>query len=117
MKRLPLDQTWTECLKMWRWVVRQVKAAKAKGKGWNVQDLKTEWMEKQGYRPLEIKNDCFFCEHDGRKGNCSLCPGRKIDKTFYCSHWDYSWEFRPTAFLARVNRLNKIRLAKKKRGE
>ena len=105
MKRLTLDQTWEQCLKMWRWIVRQPCPR-------DVDALKTQWLEKNGFNYVQA--GCFFCEFTQKDEACSRCPGAKVDRDFRCWDEDYEWEEKPAAFLREITELNKIRLTKKK---
>ena len=111
MERLTLDQTWVLCLKMWKWIAKEVRA----GNSTNVDALKKEWCEKNGFAAIEIKYCCFFCEYD-RRGicECDRCPARKIDKAFKC-YVDSSYHYLefPLKFYKTICQLNKIRLGKK----
>ena len=111
MKRLNLNETWVLCLKMWKWVIKEFEAGNPK----NVDDLKEEWCEKNGFATVEIKYHCFFCEYDRRGENeCDFCPAKKIDKMFDCKgcskyhYFDYPRKFYKTIF-----QLNKLRLKKR----
>lgn len=115
MKRLTLDQTWVECLKMWRWIVRQVKVAKAKRGSWGTDGLKQQWLAAHGYEPSKISSTCFFCDWDDKyiaSGCCSRCPAVMIEKDWTCSEARHYYLCKPIAFLAELNRLNRIRLKK-----
>ncbi len=119
MNRLNLDETWTLCLKMWRWIAKQKKAGSQKSVG----TLKREWLENHGYKDEEVMVNCFFCEYTSRKDgaiDCNKCPAAKIDSDFHCTDSGYFWKREPLAFLAKLVGLNKIRLkravAKSKEG-
>lgn len=110
MKTLTLDETWVECLKMWRWIVRQPCPR-------NVKALKVEWITAHGF--AGISHACFFCEYSeyGRgwqgcvKGHC---PAKLVDRKFTCAcDPDYNYEEKPAAFLRKITALYKIYLAKK----
>jgi len=104
MKKLSLNETWEQCLKMWRWIVRQPCPRE-------VDALKIEWLEKNGFD--SIRAGCFFCEFTEKDKACSRCPGVKIDRYFKCWNEDYEWEEKPATFLRKITELNKIRLAKR----
>ena len=109
MKKLTLNETWAECLKMWKWIARQ----KRKGDINEVSFLKERWLEGNGYCADNVVNYCFFCEYvDKRDKGCSLCPGRKIDPRFSCSNSDYDYFDEPILFYKEIKRLNNIRLKK-----
>ncbi|MDD5381896.1 MAG: hypothetical protein PHG53_09720 [Phycisphaerae bacterium] len=103
MKKLTLDKTWYECLRMWRDIVHS---------GY----FKEEWLEKSGYED-ELYNNCFFCEwakqHRGGGLTCDACPAKEIDAEFECGKEEYDYLFHPDLFLAKLEELNKIRLSKK----
>jgi len=104
---------------MWTWVPKEW----AKDRSKDVEELKGAWMEGHGYSPSDVYADCFFCEYAKRAGNksspltnpCSFCPGRRVDEDFYCMRYTYDYETKPVKFYAELKRLNKIRLAKKKK--
>ena len=107
MKKLTLNETWTECLKMWKWIAGQ----KRKGNINNVGFLKKRWLKNNGYCADSVSGNCFFCEYvDKRDRGCELCPGRKIDQRFACSNSDYNYFYRPADFYKKLKKLNKIRL-------
>jgi hypothetical protein len=110
---MTLNKTWEECLRMWKWVSKKWK------KGDNVLVLKIDWLHDNGYGFNELDHDCFFCEYDefysrkyNNKGECRLCPARKIDNNFGCALSRYSYKNKPKAFYRKLVELNKKRLAK-----
>lgn len=111
MKKLTLDKTWTECLRMWRWIPQQ--------KG-DIDDLKESWLRNKGYDYDNdfLDHDCFFCEYNIQRGgngeDCEYCPGKKIDKSFNCCNDDYYYRLERLAFYNKLRSLNRKRLAKKK---
>ena len=113
MKRLTLDQTWTECLKMWKWITEQIKKDVELD---NVCELKERWLEEHGYEEDEILEGCFFCEYTkGHKRICSEdCPGAKVDKGFGCTEVEYAYDDEPIAFYEKLLSLNRKRKARKK---
>ncbi len=106
MKRLTLNETWDKCLEMWKWIAMKVRAAIKAGEDWDVEALKTEWLEKHGIKGLH--ENCFFC--DRAKFDCPKCPGRKVDKAFDCLSGGSCYQYAPIEFYAELRRLNKIRL-------
>ena len=125
MKRLTLDQTWTQCLKMWRCIAKQTRAAIKADKGWDsVETLKAKWVDKHGLENACLCDHCFFCEYaylattpeecPTWSEKCWKCPAKKIDKDFYCKHPEYNFQSNPIAFYKKLVALNKIRLARKK---
>lgn len=105
MKKLSLNETWEQCLKMWRWIVRQPCPR-------NVDSLKKKWLEKNEFTNY-IDNDCFFCDYGNWYKGCNSCPGRKIDRGFDCCNDDYDYCYKPAAFLRKITELNEKRLTKK----
>ena len=118
MKRLTINETWEQSLKMWKWISRR---CKGKSKDWicySLWSLKSQWTKEHGIEEDSLVNDCFFCEYDSLRptseinGGC-FCPARKIDKDFDCMSKYYSYSMHPRLFYAKLKELNKIRLAKK----
>ena len=112
MKKLNLDETWSECLRMWRdivpiWLNRMI----------CIVDLKIQWLRENGYEHEELYDDCFFCEwakqQRGGSLTCDACPAKKIDAEFGCRKEEYDYLLHPDLFLAKLEELNKIRLGKK----
>ncbi len=124
MKRLTLDETWVLCLKMWKWIAKEVRVAIKAEKEWNVDNLKAKWLRKHGFNPDKVEQECFFCEwgvlKEGRARTwyryCPHCPAVKVDSDFGCSEPEYAHTERPTLFYKKLLALNKLRLAKKKKG-
>ena len=112
MKRLTLDETWTECIKMWRWVVKRWQADSMILVG----DLKGEYLNKKHIGPDEIKDDCFFCEYANKNSStscqCASCPGVMVDPEFDCKEKGYSWNDAPDKFLQKLLSLNRKRKQK-----
>ena len=110
MKRLTVNKTWENCLAMWKWISR--KCLKI---DWpDVDRLKVEWLEANGYPDADIiHHHCFFCQHcqsGNHDGVECRCPAKKIDKDFYCFAVQHSYSGRPRDFYNELKRLNKIRL-------
>jgi hypothetical protein len=113
---MTLEETWKNCLSMWRWIAKEVR----KGNKKYPSDLKTEWLAKHGIEKDEIYNDCFFCEHAATHATrnaaaitCPTCPGSRADKTFDCQHEDYCFSKNPIAFYNKLRALNRKRLKAK----
>ena len=110
MKKLTLNETWTECLKMWKWVADQKRKGDIGGVINNVVFFKRQWLEDNGYCVDNVGSHCFFCEYvDKRDRGCELCPGRKIDQRFACSNSDYDYFNEPILFYKKLKKLNRIR--------
>ena len=118
-KTMTLDEIWSECIRMWRWIVKMIKAGDERP----VVILKREWIILNGYMGA-VRLNCFFCHFvfQGPKSpktkyidglDCENywrnCPAKRISKSFYCTRLDYAYEEYPKAFLAELLRLNKIR--------
>jgi hypothetical protein len=111
MKELNLDQTWEQCLKMWKWVSEQVGAVS----DLRVSALKGRWIEKNDpERVLDLSNDgdCYFCLYTDN-GSCVECPAQLVEKSFHCCDECHYYATKPVAFYAELKRLNKIRLERK----
>lgn len=108
--KLTLERTWTECLRLWKWVKEQIEAGSKK----TVWELKEEWMKRNNYSDIAQCN-CFFCHYDARNEmNCDFCPGRLVDKTFDCENKSYAWHDKPIAFYKKLLELNRKRKKAKK---
>ncbi len=113
---MTLNETWEECLRMWKWISRNA---------WrypSIQHAKCRWLELNGY-DLDKKwlvDECFFCEYAtkaakrGKKlGPCKYCPAAKVESGFTCGRTP-AWYENPKAFYLKLVELNKIRLGEKK---
>ena len=115
MKKLNLDETWTLCLKMWKWIAKKRRESSYK---LSVYRLKEEWLTKHGFDPDTVMDTCFFCEYRiARKDTdeCYLCPAVKVNPDFRCSNSSYHYAYKPIAFYKKLAELNKIRLSRKKK--
>lgn len=54
-----LNDTWTNCLAMWKWIAKEY----GKDKDLTVYDLKVLWFEKSKFRAKRVEH-CFFCEYN-----------------------------------------------------
>lgn len=108
------DDLWRECLKCWRWIVKQLK----KYPDANVVRLKAEWMKTHGY--VNITHNCLFCEstlwwepfepNECERQDCWYCPAKFVDPTFNCEHADgYEWSLYPAEFYEKLKSLNEKR--------
>jgi len=130
VKRLTLDETWEECLRMWKWIASSPRLPKHKCPShYLIVELKRTWLKKEGYDPQGMADKCFFCEYAVQKYidsngklpkslslRCSYCPGRKVSRKFDCMCDDYNYARFPKRFYAELCRLNKIRMDKKRKG-
>lgn len=103
---MTLDQCWSYCLRMWRWIAKEKKA----GNEENVHRLKIQWIRNNSIP--EFISSCFFCLY--AKDGCHQCPAKRVDKDFGCEKLDYKYDTNPIAFYAELLRLNKIRKGVKK---
>lgn len=113
-KKLTLNQTWTQCLRMWRWITEVWQTPRYKR--YDVGQLKKIWLKKNGFNPSTVRASCFFCEYKRRKNLCfcyTACPGALVDPDFVCDNYNYHYAYKPVEFYKELLRLNKIRKAKK----
>ena len=103
MEKLSLDETWVQCLKMWKWITQPAFAEIA------VYELKGRWLKQHGFS--DVNAACLFCEYVGYNGGIA-CPGRLVDKEFNCRDIKYSFRWHRAKFLKELLRLSKIRLSK-----
>lgn len=123
--KLSLEKTWTECLRMWEDIAAEIRKLIKKGAeniDYDVEELKYDWLEQDGYEPDNIQAQCFFCDYQRKHAKtgfehvyCSRCPAKKIDKNFCCDNDDYDYQNNPLAFYAKLVELNRIRKNKKAR--
>ena len=130
MKRLTIDQTWEQCLAMWKWVSKQCgdnydcdsvecqDGVDCRDCPYNspVNSLKEKWLEDNNYQ--DIFQDCFFCdltEDENGNGNCRECQLRIEGVSFSCTEEGQNYEYNPKSFYAKLKELNKIRLERKKK--
>jgi len=110
-KKRTLNQTWTLCLRMWRWIAKVWQTPRYRR--YDISDLKRIWLKKNGYKN-GLWCDCFFCDYKSRGVPCSVgCPGAMVDRNFRCTRFNYHWIRKPIEFYKELLRLNKIRKAKK----
>lgn len=114
MRKLSLDMTWTECLRMWKWISRQC----LNPNHLDVDTLKKIWLQKNGYQPTDDKEvNCFFCYRAGATlvhgADCTKCPGRSVDEDFDCSNGNCSYWQEPREFYQELCRLHEIYLKNK----
>ena len=117
MKKLTVDQTWEQCLAMWKWISLCI----GRGTKKSIAKLKAEWLAKTNIRVLQ--DNCFFCEKamkDAQRRklewfypNCKTCPAKKVDAEFNCQDHGYDFLHQPRKFYAKLKQLDKIRLARK----
>ena len=112
MKKLTLNQTWTLCLKMWKWIAAE-KRKHPRKQTWK---SKFKWLRAHGYGTEDLEANCFFCEYTDTHGDngCAGCPGRKIDKEFHCENESYHWHDESLMFNKKLVSLNRKRMKGKK---
>ena len=111
-----LDTCWTNCMSMWRWVAKMVKAGDKR----SIDDLKTEWLKAHGFK--DINSDCFFCHYAAQVDpnndkECQVCPAYKVDKKFNCSNITYSYQTRPIAFYNKLRSRHRLYLKQRRAGK
>ena len=113
MKKRTLNQTWTLCLRMWKWIK---KVWQTEGyKGMSVHKLKYIWLADNGFDSTTISAHCFFCDYKDGAGYCHVnCPAAMVDPEFDCADSSYDYETNPVEFYRELLRLNRIRKAKAK---
>lgn len=107
---MTLDKTWKECLRMWKWIVKQID----KGTDESIGTLKVQWLDEHGYGNNNIQAGCFFCHYITEKSeDCSICPGYLVDKKFSCQNKTYDYEYKPKKFYKKLLELDTKRRRKK----
>lgn len=119
-KKLTLDETWVLCLRMWKWIAKQVRVDSKL----DVEKLKDEWLERN-WKGEPLEESCFFCEYaathnreaKGYRGDCpcgrSTCPAAFVDKQFSCVDNDCNYNDHPIPFYNKLVSLNRKRLKAK----
>ena len=108
MKKRTLNQTWTLCLRMWRWIAKEWPTTLK-----SISTLKSRWLSKNGFGGENIDHNCFFCDYNGNRIECRSCPGKLVNRRFGCANDAYYYLKKPGAFYKELLRLNRIRKAKK----
>lgn len=109
-KKLTLNQTWTLCLRQWKWTIKQLDKDTEK----DVETLKEEWLKQHKYEnDNNVENDCFFCEYATvicpKETKCEDCPGQFVSKTFSCLRNRYHYYDKPHKFYKKLLELNEKR--------
>jgi len=100
---MTIDETWENCLAMWKWIAKQVHRPYT-----NIADLKAEWAKKNGFDYL--RGYCFFCNYVYfNSSSCDNCPGRLVDPNFNCIGTEYDFERHPILFYEKLVSLNRER--------
>ena len=111
MKRLTLDQTWTKCLAMWKWIAKEYAKDDSDD---DVGTLKNKWRKAHGNDALV--HNCYFCEYDSQHEmdddcDCKKCPAASLVEDFeefWCQWEEHNCSFDPIAFYAELRRLKRI---------
>ena len=106
-KKMTLNKTWKECLRMWKWIVKQT-GNNVYESSFVVDSLKYRWLKEHGYKPSTICCFCFFCEitADGAGYHCTKCPGVKVSRYFRCTNLTYFWAKYPAKFYKKLLQLD-----------
>ncbi len=105
---MTLNETWTNCLAMWKWIAEQIKGGSIE----SVESLKNKWLEEHGFKNIEA--GCFFCHYASAvdpQSNCENCPGVLAAKKFDCESPKYRFRSNPIKFYEKIVALNKERLS------
>lgn len=106
---MTLNKTWQLCLKMWKWIIEEIKRDKTQ----SIEGLKEKWLIKNKYE--NIFCDCFFCNYAYQQplkdceDMCDFCPGRLVSKRFNCFDSSYNHETKPLKFYKKLIQLNNKR--------
>ena len=114
-KKMTLNQTWKNCLRMWKWIDKVWEFD-----GAPVEVLKAVWMDDHGFEAT-IEEDCFFCEYDVQQGceieedidRCTYCPGVLVNALFHCTRKSYNYAEQPRKFYKKLLELDAKRKVKK----
>ena len=109
--KLTLNQTWKECLRMWKWIDGEIK----KDNTQCVAALKWAWLGNNGYEPEKVEATCFFCDWCVQNGGgCSsaLCPGKQVSKRIGCDNSANGYDTKPRKFYKKLLQLNAKRKSK-----
>jgi hypothetical protein len=102
---MTLNQTWKNCLRMWKWIDKTWQL------GMDIEALKEEWLNK--YKPqLEIDSNCFFCDYEAQHNTneillcCKFCPGKLVSSRFSCMNKTYHYQNHPKKFYKKLLQLD-----------
>lgn len=113
MNQKKLDETWKNCLAMWKWIAYIVvwrwiaRRVRRQGDFAYIASLKEEWVRKHNFP--EIYGNCFFCDALVLPRSCLNCPGTKIDPDFNCWTPEYNYHRHPIKFYMKLVSLNRKR--------
>ena len=109
MKKLTLNQAWKLCLRQWKWIIAELDRREKKGQvldeDFDIDDLKSLWMEKKS---SGILCNCFFCQYSKNNNDesCSDCPGKLVNRRFDCFNKTYHYMDKPRKFYAKLLELD-----------
>ena len=115
-KKLTLNQTWTLCLRQWKWIIEQLDKGSDETNENSVVLLKLKWAKQNGYEN-KISAACFFCEYVSRRGlDCATkeCPGQLVSQQFQCENSSYAYYSKPRKFYKKLLELNEKRKKEQK---
>lgn len=105
METLSLSLAWTESIRQWTWIVKQLDEDSTL----SIEGLKYRWMSLNDYPVNAVKYNCFLCEYVVQnlslKNFCTNCPAILTDsnlKRCWCQEKQYNWSNKPKAFLAKL---------------
>ena len=105
--KLSLEQTWTKCLKMWKWIAENDFICG--------EDGKRAYFREHPRLKVPDKSDCYFCDYTTQTIEvCRGCPGALVENGWRCTYKNFSYNANPKKFYQELLRLNKKRKASKK---
>lgn len=120
---MTLNQTWKNCLQMWKWI----------DEVWDlemdVEKLKWQWLKEHGNPKVHF--GCFFCEYQekndpigdirgslwDKSSGCQHCPGVIVDPHFHCENEQCHYLEDPKGFYQILLELDAIRKGDKDMAE
>ncbi len=99
-----LDRSWTNCLRMWKWISENLPDGFSKAskeiKDFIIDHLKQDWLKNNKF-VRKILHDCFFCDYDNKHGKkCDNCPAvlAHPECPFRCTDKRYNYAYEPILF-------------------
>ncbi len=106
-KKMTLNQTWKNCLRMWKWIAKVCDSEE--GRRVSIRRLKIRWMDTH-MPDVHIEADCFFCKYNGdhrKESACDACPGKLVSRRFHCWHnVSYRYDEDPKKFYKKLLHLD-----------